>query len=68
MIWNNMHYNMVWFLYYLCWKIMFKASLFELRMMFDIKKICQFKNITISNFEDPYHTNDSQLAQNPKEI
>ena len=47
---------------------MFKVSLFELRMKLDINQLCYFKKITISYFEDPYCTNDSQLAQEPREI
>ncbi len=47
---------------------MYKVSLFELRIKLDINQLCCFKKITISYFEDLYHTNDSQLAQELREI
>ena len=37
-------------------------------MKFDINQLCCFKKITISYSEDPYHTNGTQLVQEPRKI
>ena len=54
--------------FYLFWKIMFKVSLFELRMKRDINQFFDFPKIIITYFEDPYHTKHSQLARERREI
>ena len=47
---------------------MFKISLFELKMKLHKTNSTNFHEITISYFEDPYHINDNQLAQETREI
>ena len=43
-----------------------RFDFFELRMKLDINQLRCFQKITISYFEDRYHTNYSQLAQEPR--